>query len=128
MSPIFTFGIDSLYVTTKSIIEIATDPSSPVQKQVPAFELFVPLTYALPSAAGNRMLLSLREIFYTEHDLAPGQEEVKMKVIETDARVTIQAQEGYNEFDSFFGAKNNAKETRIAPQVMMSSSSSTGYH
>jgi len=114
-------GDTSLYVAFKSP-RAGTNPP-----QVPAFEIFIPLTFALPSVAGNRMLLSLRSIFYTHHALTPGTENITMKVIESDRGVTIQAQEAYNEFESFFGEHSSTKAL-IVPGVMIRSSSSTGYH
>ncbi|KIJ29209.1 hypothetical protein M422DRAFT_269388 [Sphaerobolus stellatus SS14] len=85
---------------------------------IPAYELLLPLTFALPSIAGNRMLLNLRAIFYRTHSLIPGQEMLGMRVInESDRGVIIKAQEGFNEFASFFGEERRGKDIFL-PSVM----------
>jgi len=42
-----------------------------IQLPVAAFELFVPLTVALPGVAANRMLLSIRALFSGTQPVAP---------------------------------------------------------
>jgi hypothetical protein len=69
-----------------------------------AFELAIPLTYALPSVVGNRMLLSLRSVFYAAHSLLPGEDEtIKLTVVNPDRGLTVQRHDPLKEFDSFFG-------------------------
>ncbi|KAF8530121.1 hypothetical protein BU17DRAFT_59896 [Hysterangium stoloniferum] len=79
---------------------------------IPAFELFIPLTFALPAIAGNRMLLTLRGIFYSDHSLVPGQEHIGMKTVvnQYESGVTVEAQYNpYKEFESFFGDNRGSK-------------------
>ncbi|KIJ46866.1 hypothetical protein M422DRAFT_778302 [Sphaerobolus stellatus SS14] len=87
--------------------------------EVPAYEILLPLTFALPSIAGNRMLLNLRAIFYRTHSLAPGKEMLCMRIInESDRGVVIRAQEGFNEFESFFGGEGQGKD-QFMPNTML---------
>lgn len=64
---------------------------------------------------GNRMLLSLRAVFYSDHSMVPGKNDANMMHIERqDTEVTIQTQNSYSEFDSFFGEGKSAKNQPIA--------------
>ncbi|KAF8521142.1 hypothetical protein JB92DRAFT_1832889 [Gautieria morchelliformis] len=78
------------------------------QLRVPAFELFIPFTFALPSMAGNRMLLSLRGIFYEDHAVLPGKDDIGMKTVNTnpDRGLTVERHNPLKEFESFFGENN----------------------
>ncbi|KIJ27743.1 hypothetical protein M422DRAFT_37624, partial [Sphaerobolus stellatus SS14] len=79
--------------------------------EVPAYKILLPLMFALASIAGNRMLLNLRAIFYSTHSLAPGKEMLGMRIInESDCGVVIRVQEGFNEFESFFGREGRGKD------------------
>ncbi|KAF8529788.1 hypothetical protein JB92DRAFT_607221 [Gautieria morchelliformis] len=71
---------------------------------VNAFELFIPLTYALPSVAGNRMLLSLRSVFYADHLVLPVQDDaIGLTVVDPDRGLTVEEHNPLKEFESFFG-------------------------
>lgn len=69
------------------------------------FELLIPLTYALPSIAGNRMLLSLRSVFYSEHNLLPGLNDIDLMEVHHERGVTVRVHNPLQEFESFFGEK-----------------------
>ncbi|KAF8590698.1 hypothetical protein K439DRAFT_1611832 [Ramaria rubella] len=72
------------------------------------FELLIPLTYALPSIAGNRMLLSLRSVFYADHAMLPGQRDtIGLTLVNPDRGLTVHTHNPLKEFDSFFGEKNH---------------------
>jgi len=79
------------------------------QFQIPRLELLIPLTYSLPCVMGNRMLLDLRAVFYADHNLVPGQDDFSMQVVRQDTQVTIQTENFYSEFDSFFGENKSSK-------------------
>jgi len=76
---------------------------------IPAFELVIPLTFALPAIVGNRMLLSLRALFYSDHSLVPGQEHIRMKVVnQYENGITVETEYNpYKEFESFFGERSS---------------------
>lgn len=61
------------------------------------------------------MLLGLRAVFYVDHGLLPGKDDINMmQVVERqDTEVTIQAQNCLSEFDSFFGEGNSARNQLI---------------
>jgi hypothetical protein len=58
--------------------------------------------------AGNRMLLALRGIFYEDHAVLPGKDDIGMKVVNTDPDrgLTVARQNPMKEFESFFGENN----------------------
>jgi hypothetical protein len=76
--------------------------------QIYAFELFIPLAFALPSIAGNRMLLSLRSVFYEENAVlpSPNNNSIGMKVVHPERGLVIETHKPLVEFDSFFGQDN----------------------
>ncbi|GJJ14285.1 hypothetical protein Clacol_008549 [Clathrus columnatus] len=90
-----------------------------VQFQVPRLELLIPLTFSLPCVMGNRMLLDLRAVFYADHNLVPGQNDFNMQVVRQDTQVTVQAENFYSEFDSFFGEGKSTKNQLLSDCTMM---------
>ncbi|KAF8582399.1 hypothetical protein K439DRAFT_1661837 [Ramaria rubella] len=76
---------------------------------IPAFELFLPLTFALPSVTGNRMLLSLRGVFHADHAILPGQDDIRLKVVNQDRGLIIETHNPLKEFESFFGENRSIK-------------------
>lgn len=89
------------------------------QFQIPRLELLIPLSFSLPCVMGNRMLLGLRAVFYVDHGLLPGKDDINMmQIVERqDAEVTIQAQNCLSEFDSFFGENSSAKNQPIMSSI-----------
>jgi hypothetical protein len=76
--------------------------------QVNAYELFIPLTFALPSIAGNRMLLSLRSMFYADHSVLPVQDDnIGLTLVNPDRGLTVHEHNPLKEFDSFFGERSD---------------------
>jgi len=72
--------------------------------QTNAFELAIPLTYALPSIAGNRMLLSLRSVFYEKYAELPGQSDtIGLTEVNPERGLTVTTHNPLKEFESFFG-------------------------
>lgn len=72
--------------------------------QVNAFEIIIPLTYALPSIAGNRMLLSLRSVFYDKYAELPGRNDTFGLVsLNTERGLMVHTHNPLKEFESFFG-------------------------
>ncbi|KIJ56462.1 hypothetical protein M422DRAFT_239677 [Sphaerobolus stellatus SS14] len=71
-----------------------------------AFELMIPLTYALPSIAGNRMLLSLRSVFYDKYAELPAKNDtIGLKALDPERGLTVTTHNPFKEFESFFGER-----------------------
>ena len=95
-------------VTTR--ITILIRDADTCNHQVFVFELFIPLTFALPSVVHNRMLLSLRAVAYGDHDALPRKYSmgVDSEVMNPARGLTIAIRNPLKQLQSVFEENNTA--------------------